>query len=106
IGDLPVNIRVVAPPEMFGRGPTRNVGEKPALISGQQVDVPVEGDAEACTRLLLGRLTVGEVHGEIATPGELAIDRRVVLDRMADHETDSWSHVSLVSRRFRLGRER
>ena len=59
------------------------------LVAHQQIDIPFEGDAEPRIRLLLGRLAVAEVHGEVATLRQLAEDRRVVLNRMTDQEPDA-----------------
>jgi hypothetical protein len=76
----------------------RDVVEELAAVSGQQIDVPFECHAEARACLLLGGLTMGEEHGEVAEPRERPEDRRVVLDRMADQEADAQAHGACPTR--------
>ena len=62
------------------------------MITREQIDVPVEGHTEAGARLLLRRLTMGIEDGEVALLREFAKNRREILDRMADQETDAERH--------------
>ena len=77
----------------------RAVFEKGAVVSGKQIDVPLERHAEPGLRLAFRRLAVCEIHGEIALTRQLAENRCVILDGMSGENSEA--HGQPATRRSR-----
>ena len=59
------DLRRVAAREVIDTGLLRDVGKKMMGVARQQVDIPIEGNAEPCLRLVRRAGTMGEKDGEV-----------------------------------------
>src|SRR5579863_1082813 len=60
----------------------RDVAQENMIVTVEQIEIPVEGRAEAGGGLLLGRRPMREEHDQVDLPRKFAKQRRVILDRM------------------------
>lgn len=80
-----LNLRRIKPGKSSVPGWIRDIPQKGMGVSGQERHIPIEFDAKASTRLLLGRslMTVVDMHVQVGLSRQGPKPGRVILDRMS-----------------------